>query len=75
MNLIPHPFFKEADIYVQTSKHEGYGLTLAEAKVFNLPIVATNCAAAYEQLEGRKSSYVVPRESMAIVSAIIRLLT
>ena len=30
----PYPFFKDCDIYVQPSRHEGYCITLAEARIF-----------------------------------------
>lgn len=38
----PYPYFKAADLYVQTSRQEGYGRTIAEARMLNLPIVTTN---------------------------------
>lgn len=47
----PYPYIEDADIYVQTSRHEGYCLTLAEAKCLNKPIVTTNFIGAYEQIE------------------------
>lgn len=50
----PYPFFKECDIYVQTSKSEWFCLSLAEAKVFGKPIVSTNFPWAKEQLEKYK---------------------
>lgn len=62
----PYPFLKDADLYVQTSVHEGYCITLAEAKAFNLPIVSTDCAGAHEQLEGEENCFVVKREAQDI---------
>lgn len=47
----PYPYFKNCDIYVQTSKHEGYVTTVTEAKIFNRPIVCTDVSGAREQLE------------------------
>ena len=38
----PYPYMKNADIYVQTSRHEGYCLTLAEAKCLCKFIISTN---------------------------------
>ena len=38
----PYPYFSSCDIYVQTSRHEGYGISIEEAKLFNKPIVITN---------------------------------
>lgn len=46
----PYPFIERSDIYVQTSRHEGYCLTLAEARCLNKPIVTTNFAGAKEQI-------------------------
>ncbi|MGZ0876526.1 glycosyltransferase [Priestia megaterium] len=46
----PYPYISNSDIYVQTSRHEGFCLTLAEARCLNKPIVTTNFIGAYEQL-------------------------
>ena len=51
----PYPYIKNADIYVQTSRHEGYCLTLAEAKALNKPIVTTNFIGAYEQIKNNEN--------------------
>lgn len=37
----PYKWIEQADIYVQPSRFEGYGITVAEAKVLNKPIVAS----------------------------------
>lgn len=55
----PYPYIKKSDIYVQTSKHEGYCLTLAEAKCLCKPIISTNFIGAYEQLEDNINGYIV----------------
>lgn len=46
----PYPYMKDCDIYVQPSLHEGYCITLAEARCFDNPIIATNFTGAKEQL-------------------------
>ena len=46
----PYPYFKNASIYVQTSKHEGYVTTVTEAKILNKPIVCTDVSGVREQL-------------------------
>lgn len=67
--LNPYPYLMKADVYVQTSIHEGFCITLAEAKVFGMPIVSTKFAGAYEQLEDRVDCVIVNRnvEEMALV--------
>jgi capsular polysaccharide biosynthesis protein len=46
----PYPYFRTCNIYVQPSRFEGFCITLAEAKIFCRPIVATEFAGAREQL-------------------------
>lgn len=48
----PYPYFASCDIYIQPSRYEGYCLTVAEARVFARPIIATRFDGANEQLEG-----------------------
>ena len=55
----PYPYIKKDDIYVQTSRHEGYCLTLAEAKCLCKPIVTTNFIGAYEQIKDKVNGFIV----------------
>lgn len=54
----PYPYIKKSDIYVQTSRHEGYCLTLAEAKSLKKPIVTTNFTGAYEQITSGRTGII-----------------
>lgn len=54
----PYPYMAGADIYLQPSLHEGYCITLAEAKVFGAPIVATDFTGAREQLASRSNAVI-----------------
>lgn len=67
----PYPYLKQTDLYVQTSVHEGFCITLAEAKVFGLPIISTECAGAHEQLDGIANCHVVRREVPEICDAML----
>lgn len=55
----PYPYFKSCDIYVQPSRHEGYCITLAEAKIFNKPIITTAFVGALEQIEDNNTGLIV----------------
>lgn len=68
----PYQYLKQADLYVQTSIHEGFCITLAEAKAFELPIISTDCAGAHEQLDGIPGCHVVKRNVPEICDAILR---
>jgi len=57
-NTNPYPFMRDCDIYVQSSKHEGYCITLAEARCFNKPIVTTNFTGANEQIIHKKNGLI-----------------
>ena len=46
----PYPYMKYCDIYVQPSREEGYGMTIAEAKLFKCSIVLTNFLTASEHI-------------------------
>lgn len=37
----PYALMSQCDVYVQPSRHEGFGLTLAEAMILGIPAVAT----------------------------------
>ena len=70
----PYPYLKDADIYVQTSVHEGFCITLGEAKTFDLPIVSTNCAGAHEQLDECENCAIVARTTGEIVDAVYNIM-
>lgn len=70
----PYPYIREADIYVQPSRHEGYCLTLAEAKILNKPIITTNFAGAMEQIEDGKTGIIVKCEWRNLYCGLIELL-
>lgn len=67
----PYPYLKQADLYVQTSVHEGFCITLAEAKVFGLPIISTDCAGAHEQLDGIDNCHVTQRQADDMCNAVL----
>lgn len=74
-NPNPYPFIKQCDIYVQPSRHEGYCITLTEAKYFNKPIVSTNFTGANEQLNQNETGMIVEVDSKDIYLAVKKLLT
>lgn len=72
--LNPYPYFKECDIYVQPSRHEGYCITLAEARVFNKPIVTTDFVGALEQITDNVNGLIVKFNADEIYLGIKKLL-
>lgn len=50
----PYPYLKQSDIYILSSRYEGYSLTVAEALVLNKAIISTRCIGPMELLENGK---------------------
>lgn len=70
----PYPYFDSCDIYVQTSRFEGFGITIAEARMFNKPVVTTEFDAVYSQMIQNKNGLVVPISAEAIADGIERMM-
>ena len=74
LKMNPYPYMKDCDVYVQPSRHEGFCITLAEAKCFESPIVSTCFTGASEQLPTFHNSAVVGMSAEDIANGIKRFL-
>ena len=71
----PFPCYRDCYIYVQPSRFEAYGLTIAEVRAFEKPIVTTGTVGGKEQIEDGKTGFVVPvGDAEALASAVGSLL-
>jgi glycosyltransferase involved in cell wall biosynthesis len=70
----PYPFIKNCDIYVQTSRFEGFGLAIAEARILNKPVVTTRFDTVFNQMIDRKNGLVVDMNADAICEGIMELI-
>lgn len=70
----PYPFIKDCNLYVQPSRHEGYCISLAEARLLHKPIVVTDFVGAREQIENNKNGIIVNFDETEIYSAIRNLI-
>jgi glycosyltransferase involved in cell wall biosynthesis len=66
----PYTFLKRSDIYVQPSRYEGYGLAIAEARILQVPIVATNFTVVHNQIKNKENGLIVDMDSGAIFEGI-----
>jgi len=67
--------YKNADIFVLPSFHEGYGMVIREAASYGLPIIATNVGAIPELVEDGKSAILVePGDIGGLRNALFRLI-
>ena len=70
----PYPYFIHSDIYVQTSRYEGYGLSIAEARLLNIPIVTTPYDCVDLQIKDGINGLITTYEVFDIANAIERLI-
>ena len=70
----PYPYIKNCDIYVQTSRFEGYCTTITEAKILARPIVTTDVPGMREQLKDQESGLLTPVEPQALATSISTLI-
>ena len=70
----PYSYMRQCDIYVQTSRHEGFGLTIAEARILNRPVVCTDFDGCRMQIADGRNGLITPLEPEAVAAAVERLL-
>ena len=73
-NTNPYPFIRQCDVYVQPSRHEGYCITLSEAKRLCKPIVTTDFTGAKEQIIHEETGLIVPVNEVHLYKAVKKLL-
>ncbi len=70
----PYSYMRQCDVYIQTSKEEGFGLTIAEAKTLNLPIICTPFKTCYMQINDGVNGLITTFNPCDIANTIESLL-
>lgn len=72
----PYKYVKNCDLYVCSSRREGFSTAVTEALVIGTPVVSTNCSGALELL-GEKNEYGIVTENNeeALYQGIKEMLT
>lgn len=70
----PYPYFKMCDIYVQPSRYEGYGISIAEARLLNRPVVCCEFGSVWKQMIQGKNGIVTKIDAKSLANAIEDLL-
>jgi glycosyltransferase involved in cell wall biosynthesis len=68
----PYPYMKHADLYVLSSRYEGFGLTLVEALALGTPVVSTDCPCGPAEVldHGRFGALVPVEDHVALARAM-----
>jgi glycosyltransferase involved in cell wall biosynthesis len=70
----PYPALRHSDLFVQSSRYEGFPLVLLEALALGRPIVAAACLAGPAELLGEGAGVLVPPgDTESLASAILKL--
>lgn len=70
----PYPYFVASDIYVQTSRKEGFGRTIAEARLLNKPVITTRFDSVSQQMIHEQNGLITDMNPEAVADAIERLM-
>lgn len=71
----PYVYIKECDLYVQTSRQEGFGITIAEAMILNKVIVSTSFPSIYEQITNGENGFIVDYNPDNMANIIFKILS
>lgn len=66
----PYPYIKQADMYVQPSRFEGYPVAILEALVLGRPVVSTDNGGAGELIRSGKSGFLCPISAEGIAEGV-----
>lgn len=70
----PLPEVAKADVYLHPTYHEGFSVSLVEASMLGLPIIATNVGGNPEIIHHEATGLLIPAEdSAALADAMMRL--
>lgn len=68
-----YPYMKAADLYVCSSRHESFSLTVAESICVGTPILSTKCAGPVELLDYGKYGMLVENEEEVLYNGLKEL--
>lgn len=74
MRQNPYPYMARCTVYVQTSLFEGFGLTIAEAKILGKPVVSTNFDVVHNQLKHEENGLIAKMTPESVAKNIIRMI-
>lgn len=66
----PYPYIKSADLYVCSSRAEGFSTTVTEAVILGTPIIAVDCSGMHEILDNSKYGLICKNSTTALYNTI-----
>lgn len=69
----PYPFLRRADLYVQPSRFEAYGLTIVEAQILGVPVLSTETDGSKELICNGETGLLCAISAQSIADGVERL--
>lgn len=67
-------YYGSADVFVLTSRYEGYGMTIVEALIAGCPVISTDVGCAREVIKEGKNGLIIPvGDTKALADALGRV--
>lgn len=66
----PYKYIKKGDLFVCSSKNEGFSLVIAEAMILGLPVISTNCSGPNELLNFGEYGYIVENNEESLYEGL-----
>ena len=70
----PYKYIKQGDLFVCSSKNEGFSLVIAEAMILGLPVISTNCSGPNELLNFGEYGFMVENTEEALYEGLKEIL-
>ena len=70
----PYPFLKKGDLFVCSSRSEGYSTVIAEALILGIPVITTECAGMKELLDNGKYGIITENSEEKLYYGLKKLL-
>ena len=70
----PHKYIKEGNLFVCSSRNEGFSLVIAEAMILGLPVISTNCSGPNELLNFGEYGFMVENTEDALYEGLKEIL-
>ena len=70
----PYKYIKQADLFICSSRTEGFSLVIAEALVIGIPVISTNCSGPVELLDNGLYGKLVKNNEESIYKGIKEIL-
>ncbi|MBQ5984351.1 MAG: glycosyltransferase [Bacteroidales bacterium] len=71
----PYPYLKVSDLFICSSRSEGYSTAVTEALILGVPVITTNCSGMNELLQDGQYGLITSNSEEALYEGIKQLLS